>query len=126
MSFIGYQPVSRESMRSLKAIHDEQNRILSIKLIVKNIFLSSIQVATTTGNTVYYYSIPLGGLCPVHLKNMATILKELQILFPEFSIEKKIVGESPDKRLHIITNENAHLRYKELNFFQDYIVVDWT
>ena len=126
MPIVEFEPMTRESMRSLKAIRDEEDRIRGIKAIVERIYVSAKLSAKTTENTAFYYPIPLTGFCPFHIKNMTAILEELRRLFPGLSVEKMVVGESSDKRLHIITNENAHLRYKELNFFQDYIVVDWT
>ena len=85
---MSHEPISRESMRELKAKIQEEDRIKKINIAVDYIYRDAVRSAVVTDDSIYIYD--LSEYCtPFDFcrTNMSEIIKGLNSLFPDCSIE---------------------------------------
>jgi hypothetical protein len=133
-------PLTRENMREIKARKDaELNKIKNAKIdsIVKEIYTHAVKFAEITDVPVYkarinntYGTGPAGMSNEFIIAHMKEILKGLQALFPDSSVEYKKVavlkaGEyddstptNPYNSILVLDNEKTKM--------DEFIVIDWT
>lgn len=122
-----HPPISRESMRGLKAQTDEKIRIARTNQFVSEIYRLAAGAASTTEATSYAWAIQNVNV-PTNF--IPDIIKGLQSLFPECSVEYKLMSRSPDGKMCDISKMDAAARefIKGLRHHQtqEAIVVDWS
>ena len=130
-------PVSRASMQGLKAkkdeekqLKDEEERLISIKRIVQDIYTKAINTAGQTTNTSFQYQIPYADsrtISPFHTANMKEIIGELETLFPDCSVKHTQMAQGRDGKFYDLSSVDEHLReLMNLNRTVEGIVVDWS
>ena len=104
--------MSRVTMRGLKAVTDEENRLRLIKNVVSIIFQQTCEKARTSCKTSYHKvdTIIMGSL--ENPKDKADIQNDLRTLFPDCSVYYQI--------LPVDNNYDRNMTYKE------FIVIDWS
>ena len=120
-------PISRDSMRILRAQALEEQRKSNIKQIVSQIYSSAVNKARSTTDSKYLYEFHSRNaeLCRT---NMSEILAEVQSLFPECSVSNIVVAKGPDGEIFDISKIDEHLKPFIMNQVRskEYIVVDWS
>jgi len=133
-------PISRETLRGLKAEEDEKYRLERISNCVKDLYRCAVGQAKSSTDTVYTYTLPpfpvdrrTGIAVPqpeFHRDNMVDILSELRGLFPDCSVKftTLIMGEDRKKMYDISTMDEKVLAFIDINKQQKYesIIIDWT
>lgn len=122
------QPISRNDLQQLKLKTDEQNRVNQINQIVNHIYSTVINQAKTQTITTYNYHIQR------HLHNQIfyeqnkdDIISNLKILFPDSSIDYKILSRGNDGKMYDITNIEEKMRpFINRQHDQAHIVIDWS
>lgn len=137
-------PISRESMRSLKAKKDEANRIKSVNEIITMIYRSVVSYAESRDITSFEWSITdhckrTNGYChpnPSHhgyqnyifiISNTQSIIQGLESLFPGCSVDYKMMARSPDGKIYDVSNMDEGAKaFIGAGQIQEYIVIDWS
>lgn len=138
-------PITRDTMRGLKAKTDEERRIQKVEIIVSQIYEKAIVQAMTTADTKYKYRVPMPivprvGYLPrevphqnewatVHKDNMTEIVSKLRDLFPMCAVEYKSVTMAMGNNGKM--QDVSDLDEKSLSFIKNsqtnsYIIVDWS
>ena len=120
------QPFSRNDLQQLKAKTDEQNRVNQINQIVNQIYSTAINQARTQIITSYNYQIhPQNST--FYENNKDDIINGLKTLFPDCSIDYKMLSRGNDGKMYDITNIDEKMR-PFINRQQDQanIVIDWS
>ena len=102
-------PISRDTMRGLKAVTDEEYRLRKIKDMVSNIYQQTRAKARTSCET--YYTVDTRFIITGSLgnpKDKADIQNDLRTLFPDCSVEYQI------------------LPVGNTNIYTEFIVIDWS
>ena len=129
-------PISRESIRGLKAKIDEENRLTQLKGIVTDIYSRTITTAETTDSTSYQWPIHSN---PNHrswveeknyrfiIDNLHIIIQSLKELFQDCSVDHKMMVCSPDGSMHDVLKLDESTRsFIGKQQFQETIVIDWS
>ena len=137
-------PVSREAMRSLKSLKDEEARLKRIDSLVHHIYRSSVNLAETTTTTSFNYSVPqenitrqvvepicMYGTTPTRYVSTREIIPEiisgLQSLFPNCSVKYTTLTRGQDGKMYDISLMDPQiLPFIDKKHAQEYIVVDWS
>jgi len=125
-------PVSRESMRILRAQKEEERRIQQIEREVANIYRYAIHAAehTTESRYLHPFNIHTHISSDFYKTNMAEILSGVQSLFPDCSVEHTTLkmATTRDGKTYDISKIDAALMPFIMNVqpSADYIVVDWS
>jgi hypothetical protein len=127
-------PMLRYQMRSLKARTDEENRLIGIERYVKIMYDAAVQSARTSTNTQWTLDFHNGQGGNMYdgkfmITNIDDILKRLQVLFPDCSVEFKTVtmAMGPDKQMHdISTLDEKALMFIGNRQVKQCIIIDWT
>jgi len=120
------QPFSRQELKQLKAKKDEQNRLNEINQIVNHIYSSVVSVAESKTITSYNYQIQqhYSTFCE---KNKDDIINGLKTLFPDCSIDYKMLSRGNDGQMYDITNIDEKMRpFINRQYDQAHIVIDWS
>ena len=127
------QPFSRQELQQLKAKKDEQNRLNQINQIVNHIYSSVVSVAESKTITSYNYQIqqhPSRSDQPTQIfceKNKDDIINGLKTLFPDCSIDYKMLSRGNDGQMYDITNIDEKMRpFINRQHDQAHIVIDWS
>ena len=129
---MSFTPMSKESMRNLKAEQDEENRNKKIKEIVSNIYNSAIYMAKTTLNTSFHHEIPksnqtTNNLDIFYINNKDEIVKILQELFTDCSVSFSILSRGNDGKMYDISKmDEKVIPFINRQFDKSYIVIDWS
>jgi len=124
-------------MQSLKAKKDEEKRLkneeerlISIKRIVQDIYTKAINTAGQTTNTSFKYEIPNILNAPYNtsiIANMKEIIGELETLFPDCSVKHTQMAQGRDGKLYDLSSIDEKLRpLMNVNRTVEGIVVDWS
>jgi hypothetical protein len=141
-------PYSRDSMRGLRNAMDEKFRVAGVNRIVNEIYSAAVHIARTTANSMYQHLIPRASIYPIpsnmrsanltvrdprnddekfYISNMYDILKGLRALFPECSVEYKMLTRGQDGKMYDITTiDEKMLPFINRAHDQAYVIVDWT
>jgi len=122
-------PMSRDEMRQLKTKTDEAARVQRVEQIVRTIYSLAIQIARASTNTQYIYDMSHQPCFPLITANMDDILRGLQSLFPDCSVEFKNVtmAMGPDRQMHdISTLDEKALIFIGNRQVKECIIIDWT
>ena len=148
-------PVSRETLRSLKALKDEEIRQEKIKHYVLGLYKATINHAETSTETFCSWTLPRvetvrrqlenktfvnEPLPEFHRVNMPEILSRLQELFPDCTVELATMGQGQDGKMYNISKMDgkmyniSKMDEKILQFAhpsfrqnaQECIVIDWS
>jgi hypothetical protein len=144
---MSFTPVSRETLRGLKAKKDEETRILlekqrlaQVDSRVKEIYRETICYAGMNTDTRYIYGLPpiqmsrRNDFClPVpqpefHRDNMEDILSELRVLFPDCSVKYTKVARGEDGKFYDISSmdEKIIAVFIDKRHNEECIIIDWT
>ena len=131
-------PISRDTMKDLKAQKDEEkrqvlekNRIYEIKTIIRTIYSSARRIAETTDDLSYAYPLPLpihpSRPSEFHTTNMDDILGGLRDLFPDCSVLNTTLSRGQDGKMYDISKMDEKIRpFIDTRKSQEYIVIDWS
>ena len=123
-------PMSRHIMRGLKAKNDETNRINQIQQFVSQFYKSAIITAKTTTDTVYQCTLRqhIAGTIGDNSENIQEIVRDLQILFPECSVEyKNLAWHQQERKLYDISKiDDTNRKFIDTRMSEKYIVIDWS
>ena len=123
-------PVTRDYMRNLKAKNDEMKRLAEIESYIKNIYTHAINTATTTNYTSYQFQIQqhITRNGPDFARtNMQDIIRGLQCLFPDCTVEFTILTRAQDGKMYDISKmDEKILPFINSGATQDCIVIDWS
>jgi len=119
------QPISKNDLQQLKAKTDEQNRLNHINQIVNNIYSTVINQAKT--QTITSYKHQLQHDPSFYEKNKDDIINNLKTLFPDCSIDYKMLSRGNDGQMHDITNIDEKMKpFINRQHAQAHIVIDWS
>lgn len=120
------QPFSRNDLQQLKAKTDEQTRLTQINNTVSNIYHELINQAKTKTITSYNYQIHQQ-CSALYEKNKDDIINGLKTLFPDCSIDYKMLSRGNDGKMYDITNIDEKMKpFINRQNDQTYIVIDWS
>lgn len=127
-------PMSRDMMRSLKAQTDEEIRLQRVNIIVSTMYTFATNAAKTSTDTQWRTEIHNGqggqGFDGKFIiTNIDDILKGLQVLFPDCSVEFKSVtmAMGPDRQMHdISTLDEKALMFIGNRQVKQCITIDWS
>jgi hypothetical protein len=148
-------PVSRETMRALKAQNDEEIKQRKIDFIITRVYMLAVRCAETETSSVYRYTLatsPLGnitlpttatqhayGIHATHhtissefaVENMEEILRRLCMLFPECVVEYKntsLARGRDGKEYDISTLDDKIRPFIDIrnSWVSSCIVIDWS
>jgi hypothetical protein len=130
-------PISRDTMKILKAQKDEEMRQVGIFGIINIIYSNVRRIAETTHDLSYKYPIPLNqghsAMIPpsqsaeFYMANMDDILNGLQKLFPGCSVLNTTLSRGQDGKFYDISNMDERVRpFINMSQSQKYIVIDWS
>ena len=144
------QPMSRDTMRELKANTEEATRIQQVKNIVQQIYRAAVETAKSKTDTSYNHPLPQAHTIaqmhmvgvkkvtkfgcnsgtttdPFYLKNMPDILAGLQELFPGCDVTHTLLSRGTDGNMYDISKlDEKVLPFVNRALDQSYIVVDWS
>jgi len=155
MSKESYEPLSKEDLKNLRRKTDEENRLNNISRIVKKIYAEVIEYAKLSTESVFRYYIPkkegYGDICRVFPQkrylyvrktdglyvtnddikfieqNMTDIIKGLNVLFPDSSIEHKAYSIGNDGLYHELPYLNDKIKpFINIRDLEEYIIIDWS
>ena len=121
------QPISKNDLQQLKAKTDEQNRLNNINQIVNTIYSNVTNQAKTQTITSYKHQLQQQ-FDPIFCeKNKDDIINNLKILFPDCSIDYKMLSRGNDGQMHDITNIDEKMKpFINRQHAQAHIVIDWS
>jgi len=120
-----YQPISKNDLQQLKVKNDEKKRLEQVNQHVNNIYRTLIDQATTNIKTSYNHQIHQRD--PFIEKNKDDIINGLKTLFPDCSIEYKMLSRGNDGQMYDITNIDEKMRpFINRQHDQAHIVIDWS
>ena len=129
-------PVSRDTMRSLKASADDATHITRLNIIIKEIYTRAIKTAKTSTNTSYTYQLlshplpwsrSLLECIEFYNHNMFEIITTLQSLFPNCSVKHVFMIRGKDGNLYDISIiDQMFLKSIKNDLKQEYISIDWS
>ena len=128
MNYRMTQPMSRDTMRGLKAKYEEGARIQQVKQIVQQVYQDAVQAARSNTNTSYNHPLPQDHIQhPFYVKNMPEILAGLQELFPDCDVSHTLLARGTDGKMYDISKlDDKVLPFVNRALDQSYIVVDWS
>jgi hypothetical protein len=131
-------PISRDSMRALRAQTLEEQRKRQIHIIVSQIYGNTLGTAKDTNDSRHLYPLPeiqmrrgIENSPPdFHRTNMLEILAGVQSLFPDCSVEHTtmIMATARDGKTYDISKMDENLKPFLIHpgKSMEYIVVDWS
>jgi hypothetical protein len=120
------QPIFREQLLGLKAQADEETRLQNVKGFAQNIYQQVKHAATTTTQTRYQQLVHNHGQFSVR-DNMPDILDKLRGLFPDSKVEFKSLSRGQDGKMYDIADIDERMKpFINIQFNQDFIVIDWS
>jgi hypothetical protein len=130
---MSHTPISRESMRCLKAKRLEEDRIHELNHIIDQIYRKAVNIANNTDDSKYLHMLPMLGKnsYEFHKTNMAEIISRVKSLFPDCSVEHKMlttVTARDGKKYEIskVDKDNTSDIRGGLTEIGEYIIVDWS
>jgi hypothetical protein len=129
---MAHTPISRDSMRILRAQTLEDQRKRQIHNIVTQIYGNTLSTATNTNDVRHLYGLHgiANPLLEFHRTNMLEILAEVQSLFPDCAVEHTTLtmATARDGKLYDISKIDEILKPFIMNpgRSMEYIVVDWS
>ena len=130
---MSHTPITRESMRGLKAKRLEEDRIHQLNHIIEQIYREAVSIANNTDDSKCLHMLPMLGKnsYEFHKTNMAEIISRVKSLFPDCSVEHKMlttVTARDGKKYDIskVDDSNiSHIKGRPTEI-GEYIVVDWS
>ena len=141
-------PISRETLRVLKAQTEEKRRVSKVNHLVTEMYNKVVEYAKVHEETSYswditnvspeerkYYLAMTRGtsISPKEAEynficnNLPDIIQGLQSLFPDCSIEHKMMARSPDGKLYDVSNMDAAAKaFIGSSQIQEVILIDWS
>ena len=120
-----YQPIIKNDLQQLKAKTDEKKRLEQINQHVNNIYQTLINQATLNIKTSYNHQINQRD--SFFENNKDDIINGLKILFPDCSIDYKMLSRGNDGQMYDITNIDEKTRpFINRQYDQAHIVIDWS
>jgi len=129
---MSHTPISRESMRGLKAKIQEEDRIAGINNIVDYIYRDAVNFAKSRDDSKYLYDLSHHGTpLDFYRTNMAEIISGIKSLFPDCFVEYTTlttVTARNGKKYDIskIDKDNISDIRGRPTEIGEYIVVDWS
>ena len=115
-------PLTRETLRGLKAQNDEKERLYQVSRIVHQIYGTAVRTAEKTGATSYKYNV----VDPFQIWNMPDILDGLRILFPDSIVEYSLFVRGNDGQMHDLSKMGEKVRpFVNMQQAENNIVIDW-
>jgi len=98
-----------------------------INQIVNQIYSAVVNVAGSQNITSYNHQIQNNGDPTFYDKNKDDIISGLKTLFPDCSIDYKMLSRGNDGKMYDITNiDEKMIPFINRNYDRTYIVVDWS
>ena len=136
---MNHTPMTRDTMRSLKATVEEELRLAQIQKIVAVIYLRATTQAKLSTDSLYTYALPLTAQpvdgarikkyapCDFHTKNMSDILLSLRDIFPGCVVKHARLVKGRDGVMYDVdTIDQKVLPFIDINDSNEYITVDWS
>jgi hypothetical protein len=142
---MNHTPMSRDTMRSLKATVEEEARLAQIQKIVAVIYLRATMQAQLTTNSLYTYPVPsvesgkrginpTNGVsiiqyapCDFHTKNMSDILLRLREIFPGCVVKFSLLVKGKDGKMYDVdTMHEEALPFIDMKDSNEFITIDWS
>jgi hypothetical protein len=129
------QPMSRETMRELKASTEESTRIQQVKQIVSAIYRMATDAAKSKADTSYNHPLPYArnkmtgyvSADSFYIQNMPDILADLQVLFPGCDVTHTLLSKGTDGKMYDISKlDEKVLPFVNRALDRSYIVIDWS
>lgn len=118
-------PINRDTMRQLKSLKDEEQRLSKINKLVYELYTCAVETAMYTGQTCYTYELfqDKGFI----LRNIQVILENLEQLFPDCLVKHTLMARGRDRKMYdIATIDDANLPLVNTIQPNSYIVIDWS
>lgn len=118
-------PINRDTMRQLKCLKDEEQRVSKINKLVSELYTCAVEAAMYSGHTSYTYEL-------FHDKdfiitNIQEILECLEELFPDCSVKHTLMARGRDRKMYdISTIDDSKLPLVNTVEPNSYIVIDWS
>jgi len=130
---MSHTPISRESMRRLKAKRLEEDHTQQLNHIIDQIYIEAINIANNTDDSKYIHMLPMLGKnsYEFYKTNMAEIISRVKSLFPDCSVEHKMLTTvtAKDGKKYDISNVDdsniVHIKRRPTEIVE-YIIVDWS
>lgn len=123
-------PLTRETLRGLKAQKDEQlraekekQRLYQVSRAVYQIYGDARASAEIRGATSYKFHVNSS----ITLQDMPDVLDGLRALFPDSSVEHSLLVKGNDGNMYDVSNMDEKMRpFINTQQGQQYIVIDWS
>ena len=121
------EPVSREYLLGLKVKTDEKNRIQQVQQYAQNIYSQVEQIATTTTQTRFQQPVQNHHQHFSMRDIMPDVLDKLRGLFPDSKVDVKSLSRGQDGKMYDIADIDDRMKpFINIQFNQDFIVIDWS
>jgi hypothetical protein len=118
-------PINRDTMRQLKCLKDQEERVTKINKLVAELYTSAVELAMCSSQTCYTYE--LSDDKDFILKNITQILECLEELFPDCVVKHTLMARGRDRKMYdIATIDDANLPLVNTIQPNSYIVIDWS
>jgi hypothetical protein len=124
-SIMSLNPINRDTMRQLKVLKDEEQRLSKVNKLVYELYSAAVETAMYSTNTSYTYEL-------LHdkyfiLANIQEILEYIQELFPDCSVKHTLMARGRDRKMYdISTIDDSKLPLVNHVEPNSYIVIDWS
>jgi len=127
-------PVSRDTLRGLKAKKEEGMRALAerqrldqVSQMVYHIYGQAVSMAELSSETVYTYKVNTSNSPSFMQQNMSDILNGLKTLFPDCTVEHSFFVRGNDGKMYDISKMDEKMRpFINPQNGQSTIVIDWS
>lgn len=127
-------PVSRDTLRGLKAKKEEAMRALAerqrldhVSQMVRDIYVQAVSMAELSSETVYTYKVNTSNSPSFMQQNMSDILNGLKTLFPDCTVEHSFFVRGNDGQMYDISKMDEKMRpFINPQNGQSTIVINWS
>jgi len=118
-------PINRDTMRQLKILKDEEQRLSKINKLVCELYSAAVETAMYSTSTSYTYELSHDKNFIV--ANIQEILQCIEELFPDCSVKHTLMARGRDRKMYdISTIDDSKLPLVNTIEPNSYIVIDWS
>ena len=123
-------PLTRETLRSLQAIHiekirveQEKQRVYRVNQHIQQIYNQIVHEAEQKGATSYKFRVNSS----ISIQDMPDVLDGLRTLFLDSSVEHSLLVRGNDGQMYDVSKMDEKMRpFVNTQQGQQYIVIDWS